>query len=170
MADAIHVMVVDDEPDLCEMLKATLQQDGAFKVTTVSDPTIVEDVIREEPVDVILLDIVMPGRSGREIIAALKADETLKDIPIIVISGKGEMVYDKKKDSFKWEPNSKLVKERGPLPSGGSAEQLAEAYGVDDYVNKPFAIEILKNVIKDVLERKRGGLSEDDDLDKFADL
>ena len=85
-----------------------------------------------------------------------------------MVSGRGEMVYHKKKDTFKWEPNRRVVAERGDLPEGRSAESLSEAYGVDDYIAKPFSTELLIQVIEDVLERKRqNSKSQDEDRADF---
>jgi two-component system alkaline phosphatase synthesis response regulator PhoP len=155
MGDKIKIVMIDDEPDLCLVVKDNLEDKGEFEVTTLTDPLQAETVIRQHLPDLILLDIVMPKRKGQEIIAALKKDQELKSIPIIVVSGKGEMVYNKKKDEFKWTPHTKLVQERGPLPEVKGAEELAKAYGVDDYVSKPFTTDVLVSIIKEVLQKKR---------------
>lgn len=153
--DKIKIVMVDDEQDLCLMTKANLEDTGEFSVVTSSDPSKVEDLLRQEQPQVLLLDVVMPARKGPDVIAAVRKDPALKAIPIIIVSGKGEMVFDKHKKDFKWLPNSRLVKERGELPDVKGAEALAEAYGVNDYVAKPFTTELLVEVIKDVLEKER---------------
>lgn len=103
----------------------------------------------------ILLDIVMPGRSGMDVIKRLKADPLIKKIPVIIVSGKGEMVHNKKKAGFQRIPHSKLVESSGDLPAVKGAEALAEAYGAADYVSKPFSTELLSQVIQDVVSRYR---------------
>ncbi len=153
MADVSKVVMIDDESDLCLVVKDNLQETGNFVVETLTDPFRAEEFIRQHHPDVILLDIVMPQRGGNEIIQALKKDPELKKIPIIIISGKGEMIYNKKKGEFKWSPNSKLVQSRGDLPNLKGAEALAEFYEVADYVSKPFTTDILKNVLEDVLSK-----------------
>jgi len=125
---------------------------------TQTDPQQAENTIRQEKPDVVLMDVVMPGRKGTEVVAALKKDPETKKIPIIMVSGKGEMVFNKGKDEFKWVPNSKIVKDRGELPDARGAEALAEAYHVNDYVSKPFTTDLLAQVIEDVLKAtKKGG-------------
>ena len=155
MADKIKIVVIDDEPEMCAVIKERLEEKGEFDVTSTSDPEKAESLIQQLLPDLIILDIVMPRRRGQEIIAALKKEETLKKIPIIVISGKGEMVYNKKKDEFKWMPHSKLVQERGALPDARGAEELARAYGIEDYIAKPFTTDVLEGVVKEVLQKKR---------------
>lgn len=155
MDEKIKIVMIDDEEDLCLMVKANLQDTGEFQVATLSDPRQAESFIAREKPDLLLLDNIMPGRKGSEIVAALKKDENTKGLPVVMISGKGEMVYNKKKDDFKWMPNSKLVQERGPLPDAKGAEALSNAYGVDDYVSKPFKTDLLIEVIREVLAKKK---------------
>jgi len=153
--EKIKVVAIDDEPDLCVLLKAILEETGEFEVVTTFKPLEAEQVVRQAKPQVILLDIVMPGRKGTEIIESLKKDPELRNIPIIVVSGKGEMVFDKGRKEFKWMPNNPVaVKERGKLPQARGAEALAQAYGVADYVSKPFNSELLVQIIKDVLSRQ----------------
>jgi CheY-like chemotaxis protein len=162
MLEKHKIVMIDDEEDLCLVVKENLEDTGKFSVETLSDPIQAEEFIRAHRPDVILLDVVMPGREGSKIIEALLKDEELKKIPIVVISGKGEMIFNKKKDVFKWAPNSKLVQNRGDLPDVKGAEALAEAYGVADYISKPFATNSLVMVLEDILVKyKKSSKSED---------
>ncbi len=153
---ATKILVVDDEADYCEMIKEKLSATGEFEVTVLTDATKAEATVNQMKPDLVLLDNVMPGVMGSEIAKKLrqKGSET-RGIPIIMVSGKGEFVYTKKGDEFKWMPNSPIVKNRGTLPDAKGAEALAQAYGVNDYVAKPFKIEVLIEVVKDVLARTR---------------
>jgi DNA-binding response OmpR family regulator len=164
MEDKIKILIVDDEKDLTAIVKSNLEFKGGFEVVTSNDPRAAEQLVLQEKPDVILLDVVMPGRKGNEVVSALKKMPEAKNIPIIMVSGRGEMVFNKKKDAFIWMPNTQVVKDRGDLPSAKSAEALTEAYGVDDYVSKPFSTDVLIEVIRDVLQRrKRTQKTEDDD-------
>ena len=167
MSDKTKIAVIDDEIDLCMMIKNNLEDTGNFEVVATSDPNVAENFVAHESPDLILLDIVMGGRKGTLIIEKLKKDDATKKIPIIVVSGKGEMVFNKRKSEFHWEPNSKIVQERGEMPEGKSAESLSEAYGVDDYISKPFDTELLIQVINEVLEKyrkKRAAEAAEDDI------
>lgn len=151
---ALNVLLVDDDVEYCAMLKQKLEATGEYAVTVVTDATKAEASALQLKPGLILLDNVMPGRMGSEIAKVLKkkGSET-RGIPLIMVSGKGEFIYHKKINDFKWEPNNPAVKTRGVLPEAKGAEALAQAFGVDDYVAKPFKIETLLDVIKDVLAR-----------------
>lgn len=163
MADKKKVVLMDDDEGMCLMVKETLEATGEFEVATTCDPTQAENLIRQTSPQVILLDVVMPKRKGTEIIAAIKKNEEFKKIPIIVISGKGEMIYDKKKKEFKWTPNNPMVKERGALPEAKGAEALAQAYGASDYISKPFTTQILIEVINEIIAKFQKKAVQDED-------
>ena len=153
MAEKTKIVMIDDEPDLCLIVRSVLEDTGEFTVATTSNPLDAENVIAAENPELILLDVVMPGRNGQDIVASLKRNDATKRIPIIMVSGKGEMVFDKKKKEFKWMPNNPAARARGDLPDVKGAEALAQAYGVTDYVSKPFTTDLLVNVIKEVLAK-----------------
>jgi CheY-like chemotaxis protein len=155
MSDKAKVVMIDDETDLCAVVKDNLEETGKFIVETLSNPLQAEEFIRAQKPEIILLDVVMPQRGGPSVVQALKKDPELKTIPVIIVSGKGEMVYNRKKDEFKWSPNSKIVQSRSDLPDIKGAEALAEFYGVADYLSKPFTTDILVQVLEDVLARYR---------------
>jgi len=81
----------------------------------------------------------MPKRKGSDVVIALRKSPEFKSVSIIMVSGKGEMIFDTRKKDFIWKPNNPAVKDRGSLPAAKGASDLAEAYGVDDYVAKPFS-------------------------------
>jgi len=153
MPDKIKIVMIDDEEDLCFVVKANLEDSGEFDVITVSNPEEAEGIVEKENPDLVLLDNIMPGRKGADIAVELKNKD--KTLPIIMVSGKGEMVFNKKKEEFKWMPNNPLAKARGDLPDIKSSDALAESYGVEDYISKPFTTELLVDVIKEVLAKSR---------------
>jgi len=155
--EKIKLVMIDDEEALLVVVKANLEDTGEFEVVTSNDPKSAEALVQAEKPDVVLLDNVMPERSGADIIQSIKKlGSEIGKTPIVMVSGKGEMVYNKKKDEFKWMPNNPVAREMaGHLPEAKSAEALAQAYGIDDYVSKPFTTEVLVDVIKEVLSRKR---------------
>jgi CheY-like chemotaxis protein len=149
------VIVIDDEKDLCLLIKDSLELQGKIEVTIVNDATSAEEVIRELKPDLILLDIVMPKRKGSDIAKALKKDPTTRKIPIIILSGLGEMVYFKEKGKGKWEwlPNQDIVLERGEVIKEYTEGRAAKAYGVEGYLEKPFWTETLVQVVNETLAR-----------------
>src|SRR3989344_683866 len=102
MAEKIKIVMIDDEMDLCMLVKANLESNGNYEVAVTSNPQDAENFVRAQKPDIILLDNVMPVRKGSEIAASLKKSPDTKNIPIVVVSGKGEMVYNKKKNQFQW--------------------------------------------------------------------
>ena len=148
------ILVVDDETDLCELVQRSLQKTGEYTVETISDPEGVIDKCKNFKPDLILLDIVMPKLKGTDLIKTLRQTRDLSRVHIIVTSGLGEMVYSKKKDEWKWQPNRELIAERGDdIVREKSAERAAAAYGVDDYLAKPFKPETLRQVVEEVLKK-----------------
>lgn len=83
------VLVVDDDAVNRTMLTHLLERDG-HGVTIAGDGQAALEVLRRTPVDVVLLDIVMPGMDGYAVLGRMKADDDLRDLPVIVISGVDE--------------------------------------------------------------------------------
>ncbi len=148
------ILVVDDETEILELIKKSLERTGEFLVTTTSDPKAVHDLCRTFSPDLVVLDLVMPEMEGTQVVRALKDDLKTAGIRIIITSGLGEIVYHQKGEKWSWEPNRKIVAQRShDIKHERSAEKAAEIYGVDDYIAKPFSAATLLAVIKDVLAR-----------------
>ncbi|MEN8174713.1 MAG: phosphate regulon transcriptional regulator PhoB [Pseudomonadota bacterium] len=134
-----RILVVEDEAPVRELLSLTLEGDG-YQVTEVRDAEAAERVLDDELPALILLDWMLPGLSGLEFTRRLKKDDLLREIPIIMLTARGEEEYK---------------------VSGLEA-------GVDDYVTKPFSTRELLARIKAVMRRAGGG--EGDVLDVGGDL
>jgi diguanylate cyclase len=80
------VMMIDDEPIMIQVVQAFLEEAGYREFVGISDPTIALARVRAERPDVLLMDLMMPKVSGFDILAALRADEALRLIPVIVIT------------------------------------------------------------------------------------
>ncbi|MEK7817103.1 MAG: response regulator [Actinomycetota bacterium] len=83
------VMIVDDEASLRSLVRANLEIDG-FDVCEAVDGIEAMNLLRDMQPDLILLDIMMPGKDGIEVLGELAADNKLKDIPVILLTAKGE--------------------------------------------------------------------------------
>ncbi len=79
------ILVVDDDPVVRSMLSRSLEQ-GGHAVTTVKDGHEALDLVRAEPFDVILLDVLMPGLDGYEVLDQLKKDPKLRHIPVVMVT------------------------------------------------------------------------------------
>ena len=116
----VKVLVVDDEPQFVAMVKMRLEANGYEVISTFNGNEGLKSAKQHRP-DVILLDIMMPEKDGYTMLRELRADEQIRDIPVIVVSIKPAM-----KDLFEIE-------------------------GVIDYIVKPFETEELLLRIKKAL-------------------
>ncbi len=120
------VLIVEDEVAIREMVSFAVEDEG-YALREAADVPEAEVLIAERVPDLILLDWMLPGTSGLHLAKALKKDELTRDVPIIMLTARGE------EDS----------RVRG-----------LEA-GADDYVTKPFSPRELRLRIKAVLRRTR---------------
>lgn len=84
-----HVLLIEDEPHIAEAIRFLLARDG-WAVTSHGDGADAVDVIRRETPDILILDLLLPGRSGQDILADLRADPALAGLPVLVISARGQ--------------------------------------------------------------------------------
>ena len=84
-----HVLLIEDEPDIIEAIRFILMRDG-WEVSTQADGTGAEAAIRAGRPDVVILDVMLPGRSGFEILAALRADAATAALPVLMLTAKGQ--------------------------------------------------------------------------------
>jgi two-component system, OmpR family, alkaline phosphatase synthesis response regulator PhoP len=116
------ILVVDDDPEIVTMLSMRLGKRG-YEVTTASDGNKALEVAKAGKFDVVLLDVMMPGKSGWEVARALKQDPATQDVKIVMVSAIGEKTN----------------------------EITAPIYGADAHVDKPFEFEHLERVIARLL-------------------
>jgi DNA-binding response OmpR family regulator len=85
-----QVLVADDEPHIGRIIQLKLEQ-GPYRVTLVQDGRQALERLRgEEPVDVVLLDIMMPYVSGLDVLAELRSLPHRRDTPVIILTAKGQ--------------------------------------------------------------------------------
>src|SRR3982750_4828557 len=86
----IHALVANDEPHIGRIIKMKLEQ-GPFRVTLAYDGREALDVLRRETdIGIVLLDLMMPHLSGLDVLAAMKADTRLHDLPSIILTAAGQ--------------------------------------------------------------------------------
>ena len=81
------ILVIDDEPDFCYVVKKNLEAFGGFDVSICTDATESVKLAEKLLPDIILLDIIMPKLSGTQIAAQLKENKATKDIPVAYLTG-----------------------------------------------------------------------------------
>jgi two-component system, OmpR family, phosphate regulon response regulator PhoB len=82
-----RVLVVDDEPDVLLLCRLNLQQRGQ-EVLEASEGSRALELARERHPDVIVLDLMLPGMTGYEVLETLKEDVQTSDIPVLVLTAK----------------------------------------------------------------------------------
>jgi DNA-binding response OmpR family regulator len=118
-----RILVVDDEPDVVMIIKTTLQAEGYDVASATSGRDALEEAFETTP-DLVILDVMMPGMTGFDVLKALKANEKTAIAPVIMLTG----VSEKKK-----------------------IQEALEA-GIDYYVVKPFDFDDLLAKVKQALE------------------
>jgi len=83
------VLVVDDDPDAVEILTRLLDAQKFSTVPASSGPQCLE-IVRTQPIDVILLDVNMPGMDGLSVCAQLARDERTRSIPVILVTARDD--------------------------------------------------------------------------------
>ncbi len=86
------ILLVEDDPFLSSLLKTRLEKEK-FEVILAHDGPEALELIRKTDADLILLDIILPGKSGFDVLEEMRADPQLKDkqgIPVIIISNLGQ--------------------------------------------------------------------------------
>ena len=117
-----HVLIADDEANIVISLEFLMKREG-HRVTIARDGDAALEAIRRERPDLVLLDVMMPGKSGFEVCQAVRADEALAAVKILMLSAKGR--------------DTDLAK--------------GSALGVDAYMTKPFSTRELADKVRELL-------------------
>ena len=136
-----HILVVDDEEDILELVEYNLRKAG-FEVTTLASGTQVIATARECMPDLIVLDLMLPGLDGHELCVLLKNDPKTRGIPIVMLTAKSQ--------------DSDVV--------------VGLDQGADDYVTKPFSPKVLVARVQAVLRRNGNGKAAGEDIVRVGDL
>ncbi|MFC1730043.1 response regulator [candidate division KSB1 bacterium] len=80
------ILIIDDDPDIIQYLTTFFEDSGYSTVSAVDGEDAINKIGAQKP-DLITLDIIMPNQTGVKFYRTIKADESLKDIPVIIISG-----------------------------------------------------------------------------------
>ena len=130
MSNEKRVLIVDDETDAIAVVEAMLSEISGIITLSANDGTEGLEKAKETKPDLIILDVQMPGKSGFVIFSELKQDESLKDIPVVMLTG---------------------VKEKTGL--GFSAKDMEEFYGNEPeaYIEKPVDAITLQNTVSKLL-------------------
>jgi two-component system, OmpR family, phosphate regulon response regulator PhoB len=81
----VKILIVEDDPDICDLLKRVLESDG-YEVETASDSAGALKAVAEGPPDLVLLDVVLGGEDGRDLLVKLRQKS---DVPAVFLTGRG---------------------------------------------------------------------------------
>ena len=84
-----HVVLVEDELNIAEAIRFLLGQEG-WRVQTLANGATALEVIRKAAPDLVMLDVMLPGRSGFEILHDMRADPALRDLPVLMLTARGQ--------------------------------------------------------------------------------
>ena len=113
-----RVLLIEDEPNIIEAVRFILSRDG-WRVDTHSNGATAVETVRARRPDIVILDVMLPNRSGYDILRELRADPGTATLPVLMLTARGQ------------------AKDR----------ELAERCGVDRFMTKPFSnAEVLSSV------------------------
>ncbi|HXV37043.1 MAG TPA: response regulator [Myxococcota bacterium] len=133
------ILVVDDEPDLRELVRFNLDQAG-YRVETASSGREALQALRRSPPDLVVLDLMLPDISGTELCRKIRLDAELADLPVIMLTAKAAEVD----------------------------RVVGFELGADDYVTKPFSPRELALRVAAVLRRRYADATSDRVLENGA--
>ena len=118
------ILIIEDEHDLIRLIKYNLEKEG-FRVSSVTDGSLVMAEIRREEPDLLVLDLMLPGMDGLEICRQVRRHDRYAGIPILMLTAR----------------------------SGEADRVVGLELGADDYVTKPFSMRELVARIRALLRR-----------------
>lgn len=126
-----RVLVIDDSPTIVRVVELVLTKAG-FEVTSAADGELGMAAARAQRPDLILLDFVMPRMNGYQVCRELAGDPMLSDIPVVLMSAKGDQV----------------------------GERFVKVMGIVDYITKPFSPDAITAVVHHTIEKYRKASTE----------
>lgn len=105
-----HVLLIEDEPNIIEAIRFILSRDG-WSVDVHSDGRTAVDAVRRRSPDLVILDVMLPNRSGFDILRDLRGDPDFRSLPVLMLTARGQS-HDR---------------------------EMAERLGVSRFMTKPFS-------------------------------
>lgn len=116
-----RVLLIEDEPNIIEAIRFILSRDG-WRVDTHSDGKTALEAVQTRAPDLIILDVMLPNRSGYDILNDLRDAEATRDVPVLMLTARGQ-----KKD-----------------------RELAERLGASKFMTKPFSNGEMLNTVREL--------------------
>ena len=119
----VDVLVAEDEPGILESLDFILRRAG-WSISTVTDGDAALEAARDLHPRVVVLDLMMPKRTGFDVLKQMKADKATCDVPILILTAKGQQ----------------------------RDREIAEELGADGFVTKPYANDDVVDAVRRLLK------------------
>lgn len=119
---AIDILIAEDEPSILESLDFILRRAG-WSIESVTDGDAVLEQVRRLRPRVLVLDVMLPKRSGFDVLRQLRADAETQDLPVLILTAKGQQ----------------------------QDRRIAEELGADGFVTKPYANAEVVGAVRDLL-------------------
>ncbi len=126
------VLLIEDEPNIIEAISFLLERDGWTVRLHTEGQGAVDAVVANDP-DVLILDVMLPGGSGFDILRELRQGAARPDLPILMLTARGQ------------------TKDR----------ELAEGYGVSSFMTKPFSNSEMLQTVRDLSKGRKPVVSKD---------
>lgn len=117
-----RVLLIEDEPNIIEAIRFILSRDG-WSVDVHSDGATAVDAVGQRKPDIVILDVMLPNRSGYDILAELRDAEGTRDLPVLMLTARGQ-----KKD-----------------------REMAERFGASRFMTKPFSNADVLNSVRELV-------------------
>ncbi len=117
-----RVLLIEDEPNIIEAIRFILSRDG-WRVDTHSDGQTAIEAVRRRAPDLIILDVMLPNRSGYDILQELRKTEATKDVPVLMLTARGQK----------------------------KARKLAERLGASRFMTKPFSNNEILTTVRELV-------------------
>jgi DNA-binding response OmpR family regulator len=118
-----HVLLIEDEPNIIEAIRFILSRDG-WRVECHSDGQNAMEAVRQKMPSVVILDVMLPNRSGYDILSDMRTDDTTKHLPVLMLTARGQ------------------TKDR----------EMAERLGVSKFMTKPFSNAEVLQTMRDLVD------------------
>ncbi len=116
-----HVVLIEDEPNITEAIRFLLMRDG-WSVDAHTDGATAVEVIRDANPDLVILDLMLPGKSGLEIVRELRTEGGMGALPVLMLTARGQM----------------------------RDREMAEKAGVTRFMTKPFSNAEVLTAVRDL--------------------
>jgi len=120
-----RVLVVDDDPDIVAFVVTVLEENGFTSIIAKNGEMGMAKTVEENP-DLIILDILMPKQSGIKMYRELRSDESLKKIPVIILSGIAKRTFLRSQEALTAFGNEIVPEPEAYMEKPVEPEELAE--------------------------------------------